>query len=208
MSRVNIFSPFYWKKSLAEHQQLHQQYVGDMLDNYQHAPKLSPDWDVHTSYDIEHLLKNKIDWQPAFQVYSKYINQFLTEYFNKPVEWQLCGGIWYTAYGAGQTANIHEHIPDHFSVVHFIKFNPEVHWPITFINPIGAQIKYLFSGAPELQSKINFNDETQSLFHPRFTPNLNEGDLVIFPSQLEHMVPKSESNEIRITIAFNIKIIN
>lgn len=207
MSKVSIFSPFYWRKPLTEQLELQSKYVDLMLENYQEDPKLSPDWHVHTSYDIEHLLKNKIDWQPAFEVYSKYINEFLTEFFNTSVEWQVSGGLWYTAYGPGQTANIHEHIPDHFSIVHFIKFNQKEHWPITFINPQGGQLKYMFNSDPQFQSKLDFSNQHQSLFHPRFTPHIEEGDLVIFPSQLEHMVPKSESDEIRITIAFNIKII-
>ena len=65
----------------------------------------------------------------------------------------------------------------------------------------------MFNADPQFQSKLDFSNQHQSLFHPRFTPLIEEGDLVIFPSQLEHMVPKSESDEIRITIAFNIKII-
>lgn len=207
MGLVKLFSPFYWKEKLEGHAQIKNEYVPQMLENYHEAPLASGDWNVHTSYDNEHSLKNQIDWDIAFPYYSKHINKFLTEYLGDgDHHWAVCGGMWYTAYGTGQTANIHEHIPDNFSIVHFIKFNPNEHWPITFINPQSSTIKYMLDLNPQLKNKINFNDSDQSLYHPRFTPNISEGDIVIFPSQLEHMVPKSDSDEIRITVAFNIRI--
>ena len=203
---VKIFSPFYWRKNLGHNQTyLWNQYVPLMLENYKHKPLISPDWNVHTSYDVEHLLKNRIDWSLCLPIYSKYINQFLEEYFKKQLRWEH-SGIWYTAYGPGQTANTHEHIPDMFSFVHFIKFNPNIHWPISFINPQGATTKYMLGMYPELKDKIDFNNSNQSLFHPRFTPKIEQGDIVIFPAHLEHLVEKTDSNDIRITIAFNFKI--
>jgi hypothetical protein len=207
MGFVQIFSPFYWREKLEGHAQIKNEYVHLMLENYKESPLASDDWNVHTSYGREDGLKHQIDWSIAFPYYKEQINKFLHEYLGEGNHnWDICGGIWYTAYGAGQTANIHEHIPDNFSIVHFLKFNPNEHWPVTFINPNGATIKYLLDLNPALKGKIDFNNSGQSLFHPRFTPQIEEGDIVIFPSQLEHMVPKTDSEEIRITIAFNIKI--
>jgi hypothetical protein len=209
MGLVNIFSPFYWKEKLEGHDYIKKEYVPLMLENYKEAPLASDDWNVHTSYNREHVLKHKIDWNIAFPYYKEYINRFLKEYLGEGYhDWEICGGLWYTAYGPGQCADIHEHVPDNFSIVHFIKFNPNEHWPITFINPASATTKYMLDLNPVLKDKINFNDSRHSLFHPRFTPHIEEGDLVIFPSHLEHMVPKTDSEEIRITIAFNIKIIS
>lgn len=207
MALINIFSPFYYIKSLNnDHLKIKDNYINDIIDNYNYHPNLSPDWNVHTSYNMDSYLKNRIDWGLALEIYSNYINEFIYYYFNNNLKWELCGGIWYTAYGPGQTANIHEHVPDIFSVVHFVKFNPQVHWPISFINPESAYMKLILDKYPNLKDNINFQDQNQSLFHPRFTPYVNEGDLIIFPSNLEHMVEKSDSDELRVTIAFNIKI--
>lgn len=208
MAKIDIFSPFYWKESLTELEQnkIYEDYVPKMEHNYKHSPRASGDWNVHTSYNTEDSLPHKINWEVSVDVYRNYINTFLLEFFDKNVDWEISGHPWYTVYGPGQTANIHEHIPDHFSVVHFIKFNPELHWPISFINPQGSMTKYMLGMYPGLKDKINFNNQNQSLFHPRFTPMINEGDIVIFPASLEHMVEKVDSEELRITIAFNIKI--
>lgn len=208
MAITPIFHPFYWREKLEGHEQIKDAYVPLMLENYEAAPLASGDWNVHTSYNNEESLKNYIDWNIAFPYYQHHINNFLEKYLGEgDHHWEVCGGIWYTAYGAGQTANIHEHIPDNFSIIHFIKFNPNEHWPVTFINPQGATTKYILDVNPPLYNKIDFNNSNQSLFHPRFTPHVEEGDLVIFPSHLEHMVPKTDSEEIRITIAFNIRML-
>ncbi len=208
MQTINIFSPFYHRINLEQdHLDLKKLILDDIIDNYEHMPNLSPDWNVHTSYSSDKYLKNEISWTEPKRIYSKYINNFLEGFFNKQIDWEICGNIWYTAYGPGQSANIHDHVPDVFSVVHFIKFNPNEHWPITFINPNGPYTKLVLDKYPNLKNNIDFNNQSQSLFHPRFTPYVEEGDLIIFPSNLEHMVEKTNSNELRVTIAFNIKIV-
>ena len=208
MAKIDIFSPFYWKKSLTNQEQrtLYDDYVPKMVSNYDEFPRASGDWNVHTSYNMEDQLPHRLVWNISTDIYKKYVNEFLLEFFGKPVDWEIVGHPWYTAYGSGQTANIHEHIPDHFSFVHFIKFDPRLHWPISFINPQGAMTKYMLGMFPELKDKIDFNNQHQSLFHPRFTPMIDEGDIVIFPASLEHMVEKVDNGILRITIAFNIRI--
>jgi len=201
-----IFSPFFWKKNVSETGNIQSKYLKSIFHNYEELPNLSPDWNVHTSYGQEDRLPEKLDWNYSLNIYETYIDSFLEDFFQTIPRYKISGTPWYTAYGPGQGANIHEHLPDHFSIVHFLKFNPKVHWPITFINPNNNSTKILLDSEPSIKNRINFDDSEQSYFHPRFTPNLEEGDLIIFPSQLEHMVEKTTSEELRISIAFNIKL--
>ncbi len=204
---INLFSPFYVREHLGvEHDMLYNEYVPKMIDNYNNQPNLSPDWVVHTSYNLEDKLKNKIDWNLAMTVYSGKIRKFIRSYFNKELDWEFGGGLWYTVYGPGQMANIHDHIPEHFSLVHYIKFNPQLHWPISFINPMKDYIRLLLSTNQGIRDNLDYNNQNQSLFHPRFTPMVNEGDIIIFPSVLEHMVEKTYNDDLRITIALNFNI--
>jgi hypothetical protein len=207
MQIVPIFSPFYFVQSLNEKEYLSNKYIPLIEENYRSSPNNAWDWNVHTSYGNEDNLPNRVDWNELLGIYHPYIQNFLRGYFNQDVSYKVSGAPWYTVYGKGQNANTHEHLPDHFAVVHFIKFNPEVHWPISFVNPNGHSTKYFLELNPHVKNKINFNNSLQSYFHPRFTPSLQEGDLVIFPGQLEHLVEKNHSDEIRITIAFNINIV-
>ncbi len=201
-----VFHPFYSVDSLAEKESLSSKYIPLIEENYKKAPNNAWDWNVHTSYAEDHNLVNRIDWNEFTTIYDPYIRRFIKEYFNQDLNYNISGTPWYTVYGRGQNANTHEHLPDHFAVVHFLKFNPQIHWPISFVNPNGAATKYFLELNPNFKSKIDFNNSSQSFYHPRFSPSIQEGDLLIFPGQLEHLVEKNHSDEIRITIALNIKV--
>ena len=200
-----LFSPFFWKESLDETSQIENSYLNKILDNYKAHPNLSPDWDVHTSYNNEKNLLHPIDWWDSVQFYRHHVNKFIKSYFGVNHDWEICGSPWYTAYGKNQYAERHEHFPDHFSFVHFLKFNPNVHSPITFVNPNSLDAKGSLQDK-NFKDKIDFNNIDQSLYHPLYSPLINQGDYIIFNSNLEHFVEKSQSDELRITIAFNIKI--
>lgn len=203
-----IFSPFFWSTAIAEQPFLKNKYLPLIEDNYLCDPNNAWDWNVHTSYGQEDNLPNRIDWQELLEKhYAPCIKAFLREYFGTDVSYQISGTPWYTVYGKGQNTNTHEHLPDHFAAVHFLKFNPQVHWPISFVNPNGAATKYFLNSNENVKAKIDFDNPSQSFYHPRFTPKLEEGAFIIFPGQLEHLVEKNHSEENRVTIAFNFNII-
>jgi hypothetical protein len=200
-----IFSPFYWIDKVEEHEFIKQSLIYKIRDNYFSSPNNASDWDVHTSYTTIPL-KNPIDWSDMIPIYEKYINKFILEFFGQQKDFNLSGNPWYTTYGLGQNANTHEHLPDQFSVVHFLSFNEGLHSPITFVNPNNHFIKSHISYNKTLGSMINFRNLNQSYFHPRYTPDIKEGDIIIFPGQIEHLVEKNTSVELRTTVAMNFNI--
>ena len=46
-----------------------------------------------------------------------------------------------------------------------------------------------------------------SLYQEVFTPKVNEGDFIIFPSHLDHVIYKNNSDDFRVTTALNFKIL-
>ena len=46
----------------------------------------------------------------------------------------------------------------------------------------------------------------QSYYKEDFVPEINEGDLIVFPSELQHLVHPNTSDELRVTIAFNFSL--
>jgi uncharacterized protein (TIGR02466 family) len=88
----------------------------------------------------------------------------------------------------------HDHLPGFFSGVHYVKFNSSVHGATKFMNPLHQL--YMFMN----------NDRKMDADYGSgwFSPNVCEGDIIIFPSFLRHMVTSTNSNELRITLAFNI----
>jgi uncharacterized protein (TIGR02466 family) len=99
--------------------------------------------------------------------------------------------IWYNIYGKNHFQEPHNHGNSLFSGCYYLKINKDIHHQTTFYNP-NFNLDY---------SKV----EQNSYFC--FTPDCDEDDLIIFPSFLKHGtkgIKKNSSNELRITISFNI----
>ena len=92
-----------------------------------------------------------------------------------------------------------------FSAVHFLKFNPEVHEPIRFVHPQQTKTKYLSRFKPLIVDNLGTCDR-QSYYKEHYVPVINEGDFIIFPSELQHLVWGNNSDELRVTIAFNFSL--
>ena len=205
MKKNNIFSPFYYHFEMEEHSIIKDAYIDDIIENYRKAPHNSHDWNVHTDYKLKDELQ-PLDWWTSIQHYKKYVNQFIEHYFRgSQLDWRIDDNPWYTAYGRGQKADQHEHMTCDFSAVHFLKFNPEVHEPIRFVHPELTKTKYLSRFKPLIVDNLG-TCTRQSYYKEHFVPVINEGDFIIFPSELQHLVWGNDSDELRVTIAFNFSL--
>ena len=205
MKKVNILSPFFYHFQMEEHSIIKDAYMDDIIDNYNKLPYNSHDWNVHTNYKLKDDLK-KLDWWTSVQHYKKYVNQFIEHYFRGlQLDWRIDDEPWYTAYGKKQKADQHDHMTCDFSAVHFLKFNPEVHEPIRFVHPQQTKTKYLSRFKPLIVDNLGTCDR-QSYYKEHYVPVINEGDFIIFPSELQHLVWGNNSDELRVTIAFNFSL--
>ena len=84
-----------------------------------------------------------------------------------------------------------------FSCIHFLSFDPNRHEPPTFKDPM-HQIRSL-----SLELARNKYEEI-------WVPDISEGDLIVFPSYLQHAVPPGPATKDypRISIAFNFKVLS
>jgi len=206
VNKIDIFSPFYYKFNLLEHFIIRDAYLDKIIENYNHSPYHSHDWNVHTNYYLKDNLPHELDWWISVQHYKKYVNEFIEHYFRGlQLDWRIDGEPWYTVYGKGQKADQHEHMPCDFSAVHFIKFNPEIHEPIRFVHPELTKTKYAATFKPHLHDNLG-TCSRQSYYKEHYVPDVKEGDLIIFPSELQHLVYANQSDELRATIAFNFSL--
>tara|TARA_B100000965_G_scaffold7480_1_gene5799 strand:+ start:6235 stop:6840 length:606 start_codon:yes stop_codon:yes gene_type:complete len=106
---------------------------------------------------------------------------------------------WLNFYGKGDNQEEHDHLPGFYSACHYIKLDPE-HDATKFVNPLYSLFSYQYNdlGSP---------DRTPDFRQQHWLPDVKEGDILIFPSWLRHMVTANYSDEYRITLAFNINII-
>lgn len=153
---------------------------------------------LFTSFNYEDLNESLFgDTRCVFEYY-RYIEKF----FDLNVKIQI-GNLWFNHYTNGEWQEIHSHCgncvfqyPATFSCIHFLKFDPDVHSPVIFVDPYEP----IRNTSLELKS---------NLYSSRYIPKIQEGDLIMFPSYLQHYVPKGPPTEDnpRITIAFNLNIL-
>ena len=117
-----------------------------------------------------------------------------------------CSELWSSKYTKGMYQAVHNHIDNGelFSFVYFVKYDPTKDADLVFVKDMSMakQNGFLMKGSPYTLCK-----EVQE--HPIFCDtvtldNIKEGDLVIFPSYLDHFVSEQKTEGPRITIAGNL----
>ena len=152
---------------------------------------------VQTSYDSDNT---NIELFDTDSIVHNYYKKYLFKIFDKPVELSI-KDMWFNYYSNGEYQEPHHHIDgssinnnqSHFSCIHYLKFNGDVHEPAIFVDPLSL----IRAHSVELDSN-NYNE--------RYIPKVREGSLLMFPSYLEHYVRKNAPtpDDPRVTIAFNI----
>ena len=129
-----------------------------------------------------------------------YYSNALSKIFDKEITWEIVDDIWYNYYEKGSYQELHEHIADpfekiHFSCIHYLSYDKDVHTPAEFHDPISS------IRAHSLTLDKDFVGDY-------FVSQVEEGDLIMFPSYLEHRVlPQKVSDIPRITLSFNFRLL-
>lgn len=162
--------------------------------------KVPDGWFTHelsTSFSYYDENKSLFEETQTLNTYYNYVSKF----FDLETKF-LITDMWWNYYSDGEWQEQHTHVPKSFfgspplfSCVHFLKFNPEVHQPLTFVDP-NEHLRY---------SSLDMNFTG---YNSKYKLKIREGDLVMFPSYLMHFVkPGKPTPEYpRITVAFNLKI--
>lgn len=126
--------------------------------------------------------------------------EVMGSFFNQSFECDIVD-IWYNCYTDQEFQESHTHFgkynqPNHYACVHFLSFDPKIHSPLTFDDPL----RLVRGGSHEMTGFSGYSD--------KFHVNAKEGDLVMFPAYLEHEVKAGPPTPQypRITISFNVRI--
>lgn len=197
-----VLFPIHIFQAHIKENELIKEELSHAIENYRDKgdSKVPEGWltdNLLTSFDATNFnFKLFSESQVTQRLYEKYILKF----FDRPTKVNVLE-MWFNYYSNGEYQEVHTHVqPDmfaprpHFSCIHYLKFDPEVHQPVVFNDPIGILRQ---TNSIELDSN-NYND--------KYEPQLREGSIIMFPPYLEHYVPKSEPtpNNPRISVAFNI----
>jgi len=154
------------------------------------------DADVWTTYNQE----NNFPWKEIVPLYLEELRSFSMDLgiVGNP----MVREAWLNAYKENQHQEIHEHLPGQFSCIHYVAYNSDDHLPTIFMNPyrqVALSNSPNFFGGP---------DGIPGTWTGQSYIKVEEGDLLIFPSFLEHKVPKQKSDNLRVTLSFNLNFVN
>lgn len=132
-------------------------------------------------------------------ILTDYYTTAITELFDKEVSWEIVDDIWYNYYEKDSYQELHEHIANsfqkiHFSCIHYLSYDKEVHTAAEFQDPISA------IRAHSLTLDRDFVGDF-------YVPQVEQGDLIMFPAYLPHrIIPQKVSSIPRITFSFNFRV--
>ena len=196
-----LFPVTVFHTNIRENNMLKQKYLPLMSECY-NSGKLKPPegWitnNVQTSFNHDEFNQEIFD-QEIVEVYQKYIERF----FDDVVKFDFVD-LWFNWYEKGEYQEAHNHLnPDifdstvaHFAVIHYLRFDPEVHEAATFVDPIVNQ-------------RYNTFEMRSTHYSPKYCPKVDEGDIIMFPNYLEHYVKQTSptENNPRVTVSFNISV--
>lgn len=118
-------------------------------------------------------------------------------------ECKNCAEMWGSKYKKGHYQGIHNHVDNGelFSFVYFAKYDPSKDADLVFVKDMTMANANGYLITEKNQCK---ELEDHPAFSNQVSLNIKEGDLVIFPSYLDHFVEEQKHDGPRITIAGNL----
>jgi hypothetical protein len=217
MSLESLFSVPLYKESFKEHEKFKNLILPHLLEAYNKAEgsnvKIGWNSDLFSTYfdqDVHNFGQLRTVTKDLVQEFLPIVTNAIKAMGLNPATFSMgnvaTGNHWYNVYGPGQNQEKHSHIPSSLSLVYSIQFNEEFHSPIVLYNPINwGEARRFSMFAEEEQNKVYVSE----LYQDRHIPLYDEGDVLIFPSELEHAVfpQEPESKDyLRMTYSMNIEL--
>ena len=193
MKSIELFPVTVFKGQVSNNEILKNLLVSEILNESKDL-EIPEDWTTHkvkTSFSTGSNILNHTE------LTSQYVD-CMRDVFDKDFDVSI-NKIWYNVYTDGEYQEVHDHLgslfePSHFSFIHFLCFDKGNHRPPEFRDPL-SQLR-----TTSLELERNNCGEV-------YVPDVKEGDLIMFPSYLQHCVPPGKKTEYpRITISFNVKV--
>ena len=168
-----VLFPIHIFQAHIKENELIKEELSHAIENYRDKgdSKVPEGWltdNLLTSFDANNFnFKLFSESQVTQRLYEKYILKF----FDRPTKVNVLE-MWFNYYSNGEYQEVHTHVqPDmfaprpHFSCIHYLKFDPEVHQPVVFNDPIGILRQ---TNSIELDSN-NYNDEYEPVSYTHLT---------------------------------------
>jgi hypothetical protein len=159
----------------------------------------------HSNMDESNKEFNKLDYTNLTKCYHKPIETYFSaitsaqkkvKYFFEVVN--------YSAVKHNSFMKPHTHAECDFAMVHYVSFNQKQHIPTIFLNP--CYFSGFLRNKGHVNKILNTSDTNNSWAFEEWRYDVEEDDIIIFPSLLKHYVRNKDSEKLRVTIASNVYI--
>lgn len=199
--KTNIFSIPIYRTRASNQKNIKKYFIEEIIPKLKNTTPNNESLNLYSDYFKNCQINSDKDL--LINYYLKDIEKFKNKAgFKDNFNWHCDIDLWYNAGIKGSQQEEHDHlggVPSTvYSAIHYVVFDSQEHESTVFFNPIYQ----LF-----LRNMVTTNDSdaTPIDWQTRLLlPEVNEGDLIFFPSYLRHCVPYQNSSKIRITVAINL----
>ena len=191
MSQIcTLFPQFYYHGEVEKHQELKEKLVSELTDDKLSQPK---EWNcsVQSSFETD----NNFSWDYFYECIKPNLIDMHQQLNGNPLHQFTMTEAWLNKYGRGDSQEVHTHIgADNctFSCSYFAQYA---------LN----DARFLFYDPDQTKHLGEFTKHYSGVVNTWF-PDVQEGDIIIFPSWLHHQVEPHRSDTTRITVSANFKV--
>ena len=197
MTRIEIYPISYYKGHVEDNERL-KDIILPFVEETKKKCQLPEGWlttNIITSFNSDEI-SNHLSGNPELKrQYFNVIKSFFDDKFTVKID-----EIWYNSYSNGEYQEAHNHVgdpinPTHFACVHFLSFDPKIHSPLTFSDPLAL-------------TRYHSIDMNSTNYSEKYCPPVKEGDLIMFPSYLDLEVKSypPTPHKPRVTLSFNLTV--
>ena len=191
MSQIcTLFPQFYYHGEVEKHQELKDKLLSELTDDKLSQPK---EWNcsVQSSFETD----NNFSWDYFYEFIKPNLLDMHQQLKGNPLHQFTMTEAWLNKYGRGDSQEVHTHIgADNctFSCSYFAQYA---------LN----DARFLFYDPDQTKHLGDFTKHYDGVVNTWF-PDVQEGDIIIFPSWIHHQVEPHRSDTTRITVSANFKI--
>ena len=191
MSQIcTLFPQFYYHGEVEKHQQLKDKLLSELTDDKLSQPK---EWNcsVQSSFETD----NNFSWDYFYECIKPNLLDMHQQLKGNPLHQFNMTEAWLNKYERGDSQEVHTHIgADNttFSCSYFAQYA---------LN----DARFLFYDPDQTKHLGEFSKHYGGVVNTWF-PDVQEGDIIIFPSWIHHQVEPHRSDTTRITVSANFKV--
>lgn len=175
---LDLFPVRIYKFKLESHKEIKEKYLDKIIESYD-----SKLYNIPSGWETNRI-HTSFDQEQIIKDLPLEYYKIFDKIFDHP--WKGTFSCWHNVIKNGEYQETHHHLPAYYSAIHFLKFDHFEHLSPVFYDP---------------NRLVNHQYTSQ-----KFSPEIEEGDVIIFPSYLEHFVPGKNYKTHRVTVSFNLTL--